>query len=187
MRPNFKPRDRRPNFNQPTINERIRFPKIRLIGPEGEQLGVMSVPDALRVSQEHDLDLVIVSEQANPPVCKIADYNKYQYEQKKREKEQQKKARESRIEIKEMQFRPMIGQGDLDVKIKKIKEFLNDNAKVRILVRFRGREMAHKESGFEICKHILEQVQGLGEWESNPTFNANRLIGVLKRVKQTQQ
>jgi len=184
MRPQFN-RDRRPD-NRPTINERIRFPQVRVIGPESEQLGVMTVEQALRHAQHHELDLVIVSEQAIPPVCKIVNYNKHQYEIKRREKELQKKSRESRIEIKEMQFRPMIGQGDLDVKIRKIKTFLVDGAKVRILVRYRGREMSHKESGFKICEHIIEQLKDLGEWETKPQFNANRLIGVLKGVKGQQ-
>lgn len=163
------------------INHFIKHREVRVTSQDGEQLGIMSKDRAVSLAKEQGLDLVLVTERADPPVCKIIEFGKHQYEQKKREKERAKQARANRIDIHEMQFRPMIGESDMEVKIKKIREFIEDGDKVKIMIRFRGREMAHKDNGFAICDKILEMVEDC-EWETKPSFAGNRLLGVLKRA-----
>ena len=170
------------NQNRVPINHHIHHNEVRVTTEDGDALGIMSKDDALRKAREYGLDLVLVTDKANPPVCKIIEFGKFQYEQKKREKERQKQARANRIDVREIQFRPMIDSGDMDVKIKKIREFIEDGDKVKIMVRFRGREMAHKDNGFAICNKLLEEVEN-AEWESKPSFAGTRLIGVLNRAK----
>jgi len=164
------------------INHYIKYPEVRVTGSDGEQLGIMSKDRAVGLAKDQGLDLVLVTERADPPVCKIIEFGKHQYEQKKREKERAKQARANRVDIHEIQFRPMIGQGDMDVKFKKIREFIEDGDKVKIMIRFRGREMAHKDNGFAICDKILSSIEN-SEWETKPSFAGNRLLGVLKRAK----
>jgi len=165
------------------INHYIKYPEVRVTGRDGEQLGIMSKDRAVGLAKDQGLDLVLVTERADPPVCKIIEFGKHQYEQKKREKERAKQARANRVDIHEIQFRPMIGQGDMDVKFKKIREFIEDGDKVKIMIRFRGREMAHKDNGFAICDKILSSIEN-SEWETKPSFAGNRLLGVLKRASK---
>jgi translation initiation factor IF-3 len=165
------------------INHYIKYPEVRVTGSDGEQLGIMSKDRAVGLAKDQGLDLVLVTERADPPVCKIIEFGKHQYEQKKREKERAKQARANRVDIHEIQFRPMIGQGDMDVKFKKIREFIEDGDKVKIMIRFRGREMAHKDNGFAICDKILSSIEN-SEWETKPSFAGNRLLGVLKRASK---
>ena len=142
----------------------------------------MSKAKALRIAEEQGLDLVVITETVDPPVAKILDATKHFYEQKKREKEVAKKQREGRVEVKEIQFRPGIGIHDFETKLKHIDNFLSKGAKVRCMVRYKGRENANKQIGFEVLQRIVETLEN-SEWETPPNLNGNRLIGILKRDK----
>jgi len=172
-------------FNKPEakapINSRIIYNTLRVVDGDN-QLGVMSKNKALSIAKDRGLDLVIVTESANPPVAKILDANKYIYEQKRREKEVAKRQRESRIEVKEIQFRPGIGDHDFDTKMKNIEKFLSKGNKVKLMVRFKGRENANKQIGFDILERVATTLTEV-EWDAKPSLNGNRLIGILKRGK----
>ena len=132
------------------INEQIRDREIRLIGEDGEQLGIMSAREAMKIAQEAELDLVKIAPAANPPVCKIIDYGKYKYEQARKEKEAKKK--QKTVEVKEVRLSPNIDTNDLNTKINNAKKFISKGNKVKVTLRFRGREMAHVQQS----KHILD-------------------------------
>ena len=132
------------------INEQIRDREIRLIGSDGEQLGIMSAREAMKIAQEAELDLVKIAPTAKPPVCKIIDYGKYKYEQTRKEKEARKK--QKTVEIKEVRLSPNIDTNDLNTKINNAKKFISKGNKVKVTLRFRGREMAHVQQS----KHILD-------------------------------
>ena len=132
------------------INEQIRDREIRLIGEDGEQLGIMSAREAMKIAQEAELDLVKIAPAAKPPVCKIIDYGKYKYEQARKEKEAKKK--QKTVEVKEVRLSPNIDTNDLNTKINNAKKFLSKGNKVKVTLRFRGREMAHVQQS----KHILD-------------------------------
>ena len=132
------------------INEQIRDREIRLIGEDGEQLGIMSAREAMKIAQEAELDLVKIAPAAKPPVCKIIDYGKYKYEQARKEKEAKKK--QKTVEVKEVRLSPYIDTNDLNTKINNAKKFISKGNKVKVTLRFRGREMAHVQQS----KHILD-------------------------------
>ena len=132
------------------INEQIRDREIRLIGEDGEQLGIMSAREAMKIAQEAELDLVKIAPAAKPPVCKIIDYGKYKYEQARKEKEAKKK--QTTVEVKEVRLSPNIDTNDLNTKINNAKKFISKGNKVKVTLRFRGREMAHVQQS----KHILD-------------------------------
>ena len=134
------------NKVQQRTNEMIRVREVRLIDDEGNQLGIVPTQEALRMAKDKDLDLVEVSPNANPPVCKILDFGKYRFEQEKKLRESKKNQKV--LKLKEIRMQPKIGSGDLDTKAKHVQEFLNEGDKVKITVRFRGRELAHTELGF---------------------------------------
>ena len=137
------------------LNEEIRDKELRLIGNGGDQLGIMSAEEALRIADEQGLDLVKISPQANPPVCKLMDYGKYRFEQSKREKEARKN--QHVVEIKEIRMSPGIDVGDFNVKLKNAQKFLDDGDRVKVSVRFRGREMAHTDIGKKLLDRFAEQ------------------------------
>ena len=137
------------------LNEEIRDKELRLIGNGGDQLGIMSAEEALRIADEQGLDLVKISPQANPPVCKLMDYGKYRFEQSKREKEARKN--QHVVEIKEIRMSPGIDVGDFNVKLKNAQKFLADGDRVKVAVRFRGREMAHTDIGKKLLDRFAEQ------------------------------
>lgn len=163
------------------INGQIQFNELRVVDDSG-QLGVMKKNEALRIAESRGLDLVVITESAKPPVAKILDANKYFYEQKRREKEAAKKQRESRVEVKEIQFRPGIGDHDFETKLKNIDKFLAKGNKVKLMVRFRGRENANKQIGFEILERVFQSFTDIN-WDAKPSLNGNRLIGIIKRGK----
>ena len=147
----------RPNkTNQDLINERVRFPEVLLIGANGEQLGKMSSKAAYDVAVQADLDLVCVAPNANPPVCKILDYGKYRFEQEKKLRESKKNQKV--LKLKEIRMQPKIGSGDLDTKAKHIQEFLDEGDKVKVTIRFRGRELAHTELGYDVLNEVLKRL-----------------------------
>ena len=137
-------------------NEMVRVREVRLIDDEGNQLGIVPTVDALRMAKDKDLDLVEVSPNANPPVCKILDFGKYRFEQEKKLRESKKNQKV--LKLKEIRMQPKIGSGDLDTKAKHVQEFLNEGDKVKITVRFRGRELAHTELGFDVLNEVLKRL-----------------------------
>ena len=137
------------------LNEDIRDKEVRLIGSEGEQLGIMTPAEALKIADEQGLDLVKISPQANPPVCKLMNYGKFRFEQSKREKEARKN--QHVVEIKEIRMSPGIDVGDFNTKLKNAQKFLADGNRVKVSVRFRGREMAHTEIGRDLLQKFAEQ------------------------------
>ena len=150
------------------INRQIRAKEVFVIGEDNEKKGVMNFFDALALAEEADLDLVEISPSANPPVCKIVDYGKYRYQQEKRLKENKKIQAQNRVELHEIRMQPKIDVHDLDVKTKAIAEFLNDNDKCKVTIRFHGRELAHTELGKEVLDRILELLT-----EKEVSFNVD--------------
>ncbi len=138
------------------INEQIRIREVRLIDDEGEQKGVVATAEALAMAKERGLDLVEVAPTSNPPVCKILDYGKYRFEMEKKLRDSKKK--QKLLKLKEIRMQPKIGSGDLDFKSKHVQEFLNDGNKVKVTIRFRGRELAHTELGFDVLKEALKRL-----------------------------
>ena len=138
------------------INEQIRVREVRLIDDEGEQKGIVPTIEALSMAKERSLDLVEVAPTANPPVCKILDYGKYRFEMEKKLRDSKKK--QKLLKIKEIRMQPKIGSGDLDFKSKHIQEFLNEGNKVKVTVRFRGRELAHTDLGLVVLQEVLKRL-----------------------------
>jgi len=138
------------------INEQIRVREVRLIDDEGEQKGIVPTIDALRIAKERELDLVEVAPTSNPPVCKILDYGKYHFELEKKIRDSKKK--QKLVKLKEIRMQPKIGAGDLDFKSKHVKEFLTEGNKVKVTVRFRGRELAHTELGLVVLEEVLKRL-----------------------------
>ncbi|MEC9433352.1 MAG: translation initiation factor IF-3 [Pseudomonadota bacterium] len=161
----------------PRVNDKIRVPEIRLIDHEGENRGVVDPRDAIRMAEEVGLDLVEISPNAVPPVCKIMDFGKFKYEQQKKANEAKKKQRV--IEIKEVKFRPNIDTHDYDVKMRNVTRFLEDGDKVKVTLRFRGREMAHQELGREVLERIAADTTELGKVESMPKMEGRQMIMVI--------
>lgn len=159
------------------INEEIRAKEVRLVSGDGEQLGIVPVKEALRMAQEKELDLVEVSANAKPPVCRIMDYGKYRYEQSKREKEARKKQRI--INVKEIKLRPNIEDHDLDTKSKNIARFLKDGDKVKVTMMFRGREMAHAELGKQLLDKVASEMQDIANIERQPKIEGRNMIMIL--------
>lgn len=190
MTNNFKNRDRRipndPLKDAHAANEKIRAPNVRLIDADGQNLGVKSTTDAQRLADSQGLDLVIISPAADPPVAKICDYGKFIYEQKQHKKEQDRKTRESATITKEIQLRPAIGAHDLEVKLNHAKDWLQDNCKIKIVLKFRGREMAHKDLGFAVVNGFLEKLENC-KVEKKPEMNSNTIIAMVAPGKLEKQ
>ncbi|MEU7527772.1 translation initiation factor IF-3 [Saccharothrix sp. NPDC042600] len=173
-----------PASTEPRINERIRVPEVRLVGPNGEQVGIVRIEDALRLAQEADLDLVEVAAQARPPVCKLMDYGKFKYESAQ-------KARESRRNqqltvIKEQKLRPKIDPHDYQTKKGHVARFLSHGNKVKVTIMFRGREQSRPELGYRLLQKLAEDVAELGFVESNPKQDGRNMIMVLAPHKTTK-
>ncbi|MFN3938378.1 MAG: translation initiation factor IF-3 [Gemmobacter sp.] len=161
----------------PRVNDRIRAPEIRLIGPEGENIGVVTPSRALALAQEAGLDLVEISPTAVPPVCKIMDFGKFKYEQQKREAEARKK--QKIIEIKEIKFRPGTDTHDYEVKMRSVMKFLGEGDKVKVTLRFRGREMAHQQLGLELLNRVAADVGDAGKIESMPKLEGRQMVMMI--------
>ena len=169
---------------EPRVNERIRAREVRLISPTGEQLGIRPLPEALAMAKEQDLDLVEVADKANPPVCRIMNYSKYKYEQGQKAKESRRKS--SNTSVKEMKYRPKIGQGDFDTKTRKVEEFLSEGHKVKVTIMFRGREMQHPELGRGILDRVIETVSHVAQVEAYPKQDGRNMVMVLGPDKKAQ-
>ncbi|MCI7741197.1 MAG: translation initiation factor IF-3 [Clostridiales bacterium] len=165
------------------INEEITDKEIRLIGNEGEQLGIMSADEALRIAAERELDLVKIAPGSNPPVCKIMDYGKYRFEQAKKEKDAKKNQRV--IEIKEIRMSPGIGDNDFNTKLKNGQKFLNDGNRVKVSVRFRGREMAHTDIGEVLLRNFAEKCADIANLDKAPKLEGRNMSMFLSPKPQT--
>lgn len=161
----------------PRVNERIRVSEIRLIGPEGENVGVVSPAVGMQMAADSGLDLVEISPNATPPVCKVMDLGKFKYEQQKREAEARKKQKV--IEVKEIKFRPGTDTHDYDVKMRSVLKFLEGGDKVKITLRFRGREMAHQDLGLELLNRVKDDVGEAGKIDTMPKLEGRQMVMMI--------
>ncbi|RJP21998.1 MAG: translation initiation factor IF-3 [Candidatus Abyssobacteria bacterium SURF_5] len=162
---------------EPRVNERVRARSIRLIGADGEQVGVVTADEGLRQARELGLDLVEVAPKATPPVCRIMDYGKYKYEQSKRAKEAKK--HQHVINVKEMKFRPKTEEHDYQFKLKHIQKFLAEGNKTKVTVMFRGREMVHTELGKKVLERLIQETQDIASVEQPPRLEGRNMTIVL--------
>jgi len=158
------------------INDKIRVPQVRLVGPDGGQLGVVSIQNALDIANQHELDLVEVAPQANPPVCRIIDFTKFKYDQEKKEREAKKHQRQSRL--KEIRLKPNIDDHDYEIKVKHAIDFLKKKDKVKVSLFFRGRQMEHLDLGRKILDKFIIDVQNDGQVEKEPVLEG-RIISFM--------
>jgi len=167
------------------VNERIRAREVRLVAPDGSQIGVRSIEEAQWLASQLGLDVVEVAPDANPPVCRLMDYGKYKYEQSVRQREARKK--QTRTVIKEVKFRPKIDDHDFDVKKRRVVEFLEENDKVKITMMFRGREITHPEIGERILRRLAEQVEGVGAVEMPPALEGRNMTMQLTPERKARR
>ncbi len=166
------------------INEEIRAREIRLVGSDGQQLGILPLKEGLRIAMEQGYDLVEVAPSAKPPVCRIMDYGKYKYEQSKREREARKKQRV--INIKELKLRPKIEEHDFEVKAKNARRFLQEGDKVKVTLMFRGREISHAELGHNLCMKFFKRLEDSAILEKEPKVEGRNMIMILAPKNQEQ-
>jgi translation initiation factor IF-3 len=163
------------------INDEIRIPQVRLIGADGSQVGIVPIADAKRMAEEAGLDLVEISPTAAPPVCRIMNFGKFQYEESKRKQAAKKKQKQ--IQIKEVKFRPGTDVGDYQVKLRNLIRFLESGDKAKITLRFRGREMAHQELGMQLLKRVEEDLKDYGAVEQFPRLEGRQMVMVIAPKK----
>jgi translation initiation factor IF-3 len=164
------------------VNAQINAPELRVVGPEGDQLGILSIAEALEKAQELGLDLVEVAPNADPPVCKIMDYGKFRYQQQKRAHEAKKK--QTVIQVKEVKVRPKIDEHDYQFKLKHVKRFLDGGDKAKVSVMFRGREIVHRDLGRKLLDRFVEDTKEIGEIESMPKMEGRNMTMVLTAKSQ---
>jgi len=164
------------------VNHDIEAAEVRVIGHDGEQIGVLKRHEAIVKAQEVGLDLIMMSPNAKPPVCKIMDYGKYKYDQSKKANEAKKK--QHVIQVKEVKVRATTDQHDLDVKLRNVRKFLSEGNKVKVSLRFRGREMAYTGQGREQLEHIAEEVKELGKPEKMPNMEGRQMIMIINPLKK---
>ncbi|MBN1911487.1 MAG: translation initiation factor IF-3 [Pirellulales bacterium] len=157
------------------INEQIRAPRVRVIGEEGAQLGILSTLEALTAAREADLDLVEVAPTEDPPVCRIMDFGKFKYQQKKR----QHRTHTHQTKVKEIRVRPKTGKHDIDVRVNRARDFLTHKDKVLLIVMFKGRELAHIEEGRRVLDEVVAQLEDVGKLEAPPTQHGRRIVCTL--------
>lgn len=165
------------------MNERIRVPQVRVIGPDGKQLGIMPTRRALELAYQMGLDLVEVAPRANPPVAKIMDYGKFKYEEKKKQKEAKKRAAG---DMKELSLRPNIDDHDLQVKLRKAREILEEGDKLKLRVFFRGREIVHKEKGAEVLEKIIRALEDISMVERPMTMEGRNMVTILRPARRAE-
>jgi len=166
-----------PNRDGPRVNEEIRVPQVRLIDQDGEMIGVMTAREAIQRAYSVGLDLLEISPNADPPVCKILDFGKFKYEQQKKKNEAKK--RQKVIEIKEIKVRPNIDENDYQVKLRAMKTFIEEGDKVKVTLRFRGREMAHQDIGVKVLERIRGDLDGTTKVEQMPKMENRQMVMVL--------
>lgn len=162
------------------MNDQIRIPQVRVVSAEGDMLGVMPTIEAQRIAQEAGLDLVEVAPNERPPVCRIMDYGKFKYEQKKK---QQKNTKSHQVQVKEIRLRPKIGDHDIDFKMKQARQFLSEHDKVKLNILFRGRENAHHELGREILANIITALEDVAKVEKPPGMEGQRSMSAVLTPK----
>ena len=164
--------------NQP-INDQIKAREVLVIGPNGEQVGVKSLQDALTLASYANLDLVLMSPNANPPVCKVMDYNKYRYEKRKKEKEALKRQKANMSELKEYRLSPVIDVGDFETKLRNATKYLEKGDRIKLSVRFKGRQMAHTELGKEVLEQFTSRVTEIADIEQKPKLDGRTMTMLL--------
>ncbi|WP_150555783.1 MULTISPECIES: translation initiation factor IF-3 [Pandoraea] len=164
------------------INGEITAPEVRLTGVDGEQLGIVKLAEAFRLSEEADVDLVEIAPQAQPPVCRLMDYGKFKYQEQK--KAHENKLKQKVVQIKEVKFRPGTDDGDYNVKLRNLKRFLEDGDKTKITLRFRGREMAHQEIGARMLERLKTDLEEFGQPEQMPKMEGRQMIMVIAPKKK---
>jgi translation initiation factor IF-3 len=173
--------ERKPNRDLPTINERIRFPKIRVIDSDGAQLGILTPREAMQIADEKELDLVLVSDKADPPVCRIMDYGKFKFEQEKKAREAKKK--QHTVDVKEVKMRYKIEEHDYNVRINQAKRFLKDGDKVKATIMFRGREIQHSDIAEDLLKRMAGDLQEVAEVQQAPKKEGRNMMMLLAPKK----
>jgi translation initiation factor IF-3 len=166
-----------PTRDGPRVNREIRAQRVRLINELGEMVGVLDVREAEEMAMEAGLDLIEISPNADPPVCKIGDYGKYKYEAQKKANEARKKQKV--IEVKEIKLRPGIDDHDYDVKMRQMRQFLEEGDKVKVTLRFRGREMAHQDLGVKVLERVRDELADLSKIETYPRLEGRQMVMVL--------
>lgn len=163
------------------LNDDITYEQIRLVSDSGEQLGILSPEEARKIAEERGMDLVEIAPNAEPPVCRLMDYGKYLYASAKKKQESKKKQKQ--ITVKEIKFRPGTDIGDYDIKVRNLTKFLDAGNKVKVTLRFRGREMAHQELGMEMLKRVEEDLKEIGTVEQMPKMEGRQMVMVLAPIK----
>jgi len=171
-----------PSTRKNRINDEINVPRVRLIGADGSQVGIVSINEALDAAYEAELDLVEIAAEAEPPVCRIMDYGKHIFEDKKQKAEARKKQKQ--IQVKEIKFRPVTEEGDYQVKLRNLKRFLEDGDKAKVTMRFRGREVAHQELAMKVLKRIEADLEDFGVVEQQPEMEGKQMIMVFGPKKR---
>ena len=166
------------------INEQIRAKEVMVIGPNGEQLGIKSIKDAITLSTYAGFDLVMINPNGNPPVCKVMDYNKYKYQNKKRQKENIKRQREANLEMKEYRLSVSIDVHDFDTRVKNSSKYLQKGHKIKASIRFRGREMAHTELGKDVLVKFAEALSDVSTIEQKPILEGRNMTMILMPKKE---
>ena len=166
-----------PTRDGPRVNDQITAPEVRVVGADGEVIGVLSVEEGIEHAYDAGLDLVEVSPNADPPVCKILDYGKFKYEAQKKANEARKKQKV--IEVKEIKLRPAIDQHDYDVKMRAVRKFLEEGDKVKVTLRFRGREMAHQDLGAKVLQRVREELGEEVKIEQPPRMEGRQMVMVM--------
>ncbi len=164
------------------LNGEITAPEVRLVGLEGEPLGIVSLAEALRLSEEVDVDLVEIAPQAEPPVCRLMDFGKFKYQESK--KQHEAKLKQKQIQVKEIKFRPGTDEGDYQIKLRNLIRFLEEGDKTKITLRFRGREMAHQEIGYNLLKRVEADLSEFGAVEQFPKMEGRQMVMVLSPKKK---
>ena len=171
------PSEAAPTRDGPRVNREISARSVRLVGADGEMIGVVSLRDALLAAEDAGLDLVEIAPQAEPPVCKILDYGRFKYEAQKKANEARKK--QKIIEVKEIKLRPNIDDNDYDVKMRSARRFLEEGDKVKVTLRFRGREMAHQDLGMNVLVRVRDELEALAKVEQMPKLEGRQMVMVL--------
>ncbi|NBD16788.1 MAG: translation initiation factor IF-3 [Cyanobacteria bacterium] len=175
-------KNKKRNRQLPQINENIRFPKIRVIDSEGEQLGILTPDEAQKIAEDRDLDLVLVSDKADPPVCRIMDYGKYKYEQERRAREAKKK--QHNAEVKEVKMRYKIDEHDYEVRVNQAKRFLKGGDKVKATINFRGREIQHIDLAKDLLERMAADLKETAEIQQSPKREGRNMIMLLSPKKE---
>ncbi len=174
-------RDPRQKPKGPRLNEDIRTPNVRLIGADGEQIGIVSIEEAQQHTRAAELDLVEIVPDAEPPVCRIMDYGKFRFDQKKKRQEAKKKQKQT--QVKEIKFRPGTGEGDYQIKLRSLTRFLHDGDRAKVTMRFRGREFAHKELGLKVLQRVEADLAEFATVEQFPKMEGRQMVMLLSPKK----